>query len=415
MRKKRGMIFIVAMLAMLGMVLIGTAFVSSASQQLKDARRDLDMLHSTALADAGLNYFIWQQRYSDSPITTIYEPFSDIYNLTPNGDPAPQITSDILSFDEAVGHVWLFEYDALGASQISYQVVAKGYCRDRTRTVRAVLQGPVSLADPPRPPWMDYAIFADASMVIDTSSNIHGNLASNGNIILNTSAGGGLVGNVHAATTVKIGKNSTFVAGNLAYGTTVYDKNNQILTDAQAKVYFSGSVAPIPANQPKTMQIDGMNPQLYFQWAQSYGNAAFYNDTTLSNPALLTTPILYVNSENTPNFNLRILANLPGPRTIFINGNLELRGNITLGSAANPIAVIATGNIISNGNPIVNGMIWANGTFGGGTPRVNGTVRCQVLGTFQGNPQIYWQQYSDQFIVPPDFTDLWKQGSWELL
>lgn len=415
MHKKHGLIFVIALLSMLGMVLVGTAFVSSATQQLNDARRDLDMLQATSMADAGLNYFSWRQRYSDSPVLTILESFSDIYALSPDSSPAPQITTSDLSFGETTGSVWLFEYNPTGATLISYQVVSKGYCRERTRTVRAVLQGPVSLADPPRPPWMDYAIFSDASMVIDTSANINGDLASNGNIILSTSGGGGLVGDIRAATTVKIGKSSTFVDGSLIYGTNVYDRKNKVLTDAQASAYFTGSVAPIPADQPRTLAVDGMNPQTYLEWAESYGSAAFYSETSLSDPALVTTPILFVNAENTPNFDLRILVDLPGPLTIFVNGNLELRGNITLGTLEAPVAVIATGNITCNGTPTVNGMIWANGTFGGGTPNVNGSVRCEVLGTFQGNPQLTWYSYSDEIIVPPDFTDLWKQGSWELL
>lgn len=413
--KKHGMIFIVALLSMLGMVIVGTAFVASASQQLQDSRRDLDILQATALADAGLNYFIWNQRYSGDPITTIHDNFTSIYDLLPDSNPAPQISSSTLTFEEATGDVWLFKYMPEGAAMNSYQVISRGFCRGRNRTVRAVLQGPKQQINPPRPPWMDYAIFADSSMVIDTSTNVKGDLASNGNIILNTSGGGSLAGNLHAATTVKIGKNSTFINGTLVYGTNVYNNKNELLTDAQIDALFTGGSSPIPADQNPKIQVDGMNPQTYLDWANSYGSAAFYEQTRLSDPSLVTTPILYVNEDLTPGYQLRIDSDLPGPTTIFVNGDVELRGNVVIGTKDNPVAIIATGNISCSGSPTVNGMIWANGTFGGGTPTVNGTARCQVLGSFQGNVQMNFQHYDEDFITPPDFSDLWKQGSWELL
>ena len=115
-----------------------------------------------------------------------------------------------------------------------------------------------------------------------------------------------------------------------------------------------------------------------------------------------------------PNF-MSHNTDLTGPLTIFVNGNLMLGGNTTLGTTDNPVALIATGNISCNGTPTINGLAWANGTFGGGTPNFNGSVRCQVVGSFQGNPQLTWHEYDDELINPPDFTDMWKEGSWELL
>ncbi|MHB9109234.1 MAG: hypothetical protein ACYDCO_19445 [Armatimonadota bacterium] len=413
--KKRGMIFIVALLAMLGMVVIGTSFVASAGQQLQDSRRDLDMLQATAMADAGLNYFIWQQRYSGSPITTLHENLTSIYDLLPTTSPAPQISSSVLTFGEATADVWLFKYMPEGAAMNSYQVISRGFCRDRNRTVRAVLQGPKTQIDPPRPPWMDYVIFAGSSMVIDTSTNVRGDLASNGNIVLNTSGGGSLTGDIRAATTVKLTKNSTYIDGSLLYGTTVYDNKNNILTDTQIDALFSGGSSPIPAGQDPRIQVDGMNPQTYLDWANAFGSTAFYDQRILADPSIVTTPILYVNEDLTPGYQLRIDTDLPGPTTIFVNGDVELHGSIVLGTVDSPVAIIATGNIICSGTPTVNGMIWANGTFGGGTPNVIGTARCEVLGSFQGNPQMTFQYYDEDFITPPDFSDLWKQGSWELL
>ena len=413
--KKRGMIFVVAMLAMLGMVLIGTAFVASASQQLQDSRRDLDMLQATALADAGLNYFIWKQRYSGDPVTTIHETMPNINTLLPNSNPAPQISDSTLTFGEATGDVWLFKYLPEGAAMNSYQVISRGFCRDRNRTVRAVLQGPKQQVNPPRPPWMDYVIFAGSSMVIDTSTNVRGDLASNGNIILNTSGGGSLAGNIRAATTVKLTKNSTYIDGSLLYGTTVYNSKNEVLTDAQVDALFSGGSSAFPAGVNPKLSVEGMNPQVYKDWANAFGSTAFYDQRTLADPGVVTTPIFYVNEDLTPGYQLRIDTDLPGPTTIFVNGDVELHGSIVLGTVDSPVAIIATGNITCSGTPTVNGMIWANGTFGGGTPNIIGTARCEVLGQFQGNPQMTFQHYDEDFITPPDFSDLWKQGSWELL
>ena len=88
---KPGFVFIVALLSMLAMVVVGTSFIGSANQQMQDARRDLDMLHAIAMADTGLNYLIWRQRYSTNKIMTIYDELTDLHALTPNSTPPPQV------------------------------------------------------------------------------------------------------------------------------------------------------------------------------------------------------------------------------------------------------------------------------------------------------------------------------------
>jgi len=414
--RKHGMIFVAALLAMLGMVLIGTSFVASATQQLRDARREFDYLHATAMADAGLNYFIWKQRYSGDPVTQVYSAFSvnDVWGLSPTGTPAPQVGTNALPFGEDQAAVWLFRYMPVGAELASYQIVSKGYCRGRERIVRAVLQGPKSSTTGPTPPWLDYAIFADSSMIISNSTDVSGNIASNGSVVLDTSGGSQFNGNVRSASWVKMTKSSTSINGSLLYGTVVYDNKNRIISDDTLDDIFTGGGSPIP-DPDKTIPVDGMNQQLYADWAEVYGEDAYYDASSLSDPSLVTTPILYVNADNAPGYSLNIRCDLPGPLTIFVNGNVTLHGSVVIGTATTPVAIIATGNIISNGSPTVYGMIWANGTLDGGTPNIYGSVRCQVLGNFQGNPQLYWQEYPGDIITPPDFSDLWTEGSWELL
>ena len=427
-RRQRGIVFVAAILALGLMVVIGTAFMASAVQQLRDARRDLDSLHALAMADAGLNYFIWRQRFSSNPITNphdVNQITGNIRDLQPAGTPNPQVPLGAVALNnEDRVAVWLFSVSS--GSQVMYQVVSKGYYRDTQQTVRAMLQGPaesnsVTPPPPPTPPaWLDYAIFSESQMIINTSTDVTGDIASNGSIIMNTSGGSTFKGNLRAASTVQLMKNSTSIDGGLAFGTRILDSKGKDISGDASK-YFTGDINRLPDDADKKIHVDPMNPQAYAEWADAVGNAAKYDSTTLSDPARVTTPILYVNGDMTPGFSLRITTDLKGPLTIFVNGDVDLRGSVVLGSKDAPVTIIATGNIQCNGNPSVYGAIWASGSFGGGTPNVYGSVRCDVLGSFQGNPSINYQTYAQDIINPPpppgptDTQNLWALTSWQLL
>jgi len=427
---KPGIVFIIALSSMLAMVLIGTVFVGSASQQLQDARRDIELLQASAMADAGVNYFIWRQRYSGDAITSAYNPVSNIRALAPGSTPTPQIVPASLTLGEGTSAVWLFRYLPEGTTQEAYQVVSKGYYRGRERVVRSVLQGPVTqntnpdpdpIIIPPNPRWMDYAIFSNAPLTISSSTDVTGNIATNSDVTVDISGGGSITGNVYAAGAVNLSKGD--ITGQLTYGSTVYDKHGNVMSAAEIEQQFPGA-AKLPDDQPKRIEVDGMDPLVYKTWADRYGSSAYFSGTNLSNVNQGTSPILYVNAAQAANFELT-LGNLKGPLTVFVEGDIKLSGNIQVGDPDNPVALIATGKIVMNGTPTVYGVVWAHSGVNGGTSNIYGTLRVDQSGYIQGNPQIHWQQYNPGLIVPPppgpdpdpDPNNVapWTMGSWEML
>ncbi|HEY3416918.1 MAG TPA: polymer-forming cytoskeletal protein [Armatimonadota bacterium] len=410
-RQQRGIIFITAVISLAVMFVVGVAFISMASQQMGDSQRDLKALHAIAMADAGINYLVWKQKFSSSPITAIYTAQTNYAAI------APQLHLVLGDLSQDQGDVWLMQLNAPGTSQ-GYEAISRGNYRSYNRIVRSILQGPIAVetgsSEIQPPPQLTYAVFTKSDLTIDTSTNVHGDVGSNGNVLLNTSGGGNLEGNVYAVGGVIFKKNTSYVTGNVRYGTGLYDKNGDNVT-SQSSAYLSGStqrgattlVVPTPVREP------------YLNWANSIGPSAFYNEARLNDASQVTTPILYVNSNGASPFNLDINASLQGPLTIFVNGDVRLNGNTVLGSREHPIVLITTGSVLCNGTPEINGVIWANGTFGNGTPTLNGSVVCNNIAEFQGNVQLNYQTYGGVQIVPPtvtyDNSYLWDVTSWELI
>ncbi|MHB9025136.1 MAG: polymer-forming cytoskeletal protein [Armatimonadota bacterium] len=410
-RQRHGIIFITAVMALAVMFTVGIAFIGMASQQMGDSQRDLKALHAVAMADAGINYLVWKQKFSGSPITEIYNAGTD-YSYSP-----PQLHLQLGELAQDFGDVWLLRLNAPSTSQ-GYEAIARGNYRSYHRVVRAVLQGPIPIEtggdEIPPPPQLSYAVFTKSDLTVETSTNVSGDLGSNGNIVLNTSGGGNLVGNVYAAGGVIFKKNTAFVTGNVRYGTGLYDNRGNDITNSS-----SGIVSGTSQGGATTQVISTPLREPYAAWASSYGSEAYFNDTRLTDPSRVTTPILFVNSEGVSPFNLDIDADLEGPLTIFVNGDVRLNGNTVLGSPEHPVVLITTGSVLCSGTPDINGVIWANGTFGNGTPTVRGSVICNNLATFQGDVQLRYQSYSGVQIIPPtivyDNSYLWDITSWELI
>jgi len=404
-------VFILALVALTVMMLTGVSFMSLASQQLLDARRDYASLHALAMADTGISYYVWKQRYSSTPISNYYASSqlpADVHTLSLTGSPAPQVTPSSLTFSEDKSAVWCFTITPSGATGSCYEVISKGYYRNAQRLVRSVLQGVTTSGSTPA--WLSYGIYSDAQTVVSNSMDITGDIGSNGSVVLNLSGGGSLNGNVRSASSIQFAKNAAYVNGNLQYGTQVLDKKGNDVT-AQATDYCSGSAAQLTGTAK--LPLDTMNPQLYAQWANLYGSSAVFNGTSLALNQV-TTPIMYVNSNQTPGYTLQLSGTPTGPRTIFVNGDINL-GNNTIGSPTAPVAVICTGNISANGNATFYGDMWANGNISfNGHETVDGSIRCNVA-SFQGNPSFTYTNYHLNLISPPNSQNLWTLSSWEIL
>ncbi len=408
-RKEKGVVFVIAIVGLAVMLIIGVTFMSMSIQQLMDARRDYNALRALSMADAGINHFVWQQRFSGQPIDDFKDmtTIGAVYELAPGGDPAPQITPSDFPFDDGQAAVWLFHHQLEGSTGVSFQIIAKGFYREHVRTVRGVLEGPRQSTETAPPTWTRYAVFADSQIRFNTATRINGDLATNGSMILNMANGGYINGSVYTASFLQILKMNQEVGGNLNNAGPTLDKKNNPINPLD---YFTGSSSNVA---PKIV-VDGMNSAAYADWASHYQNATF-SGTTISSASQITTPILYCNPSKTAPYQLEIDADLKGPLTIFVNGDIYLNGNIKLGTATAPISIIGTGSLICKGTPTIYGTVWMAGPANNGTPNVIGSLRCSTVSDGgNGNPSFTWKNYGD-IVTPPDFNDAWRLSSWEIL
>lgn len=115
-RTQKGMVFLVALLAMVVMLIVGVSFLGSAESQLQAAQLQLSDLHAIALADAGANYMIWNQKYptqSNSQIAdgNILPAGTAISTLTPSTNAAAYRGSLSTDFGSQDGFdTWLAAY-----------------------------------------------------------------------------------------------------------------------------------------------------------------------------------------------------------------------------------------------------------------------------------------------------------------
>jgi hypothetical protein len=172
------------------------------------------------------------------------------------------------------------------------------------------------------------------------------------------------------------------------------------------------------ASGATTQAVPAFKRESYRSWADRYGWPAYLSGSKISSPSQVTTPILFCNKNNTPGYVLDIDVNITSAVTIFVDGDVRLNGNVSVGTATNPVVIIATGSIICKGNPTICGVMWANGTFGNGTPTVYGSIICNNVASFQGNVQLNHGSYPNAQVVPPTdplYADNeWAVSSWEL-
>lgn len=431
------MLFIVCIVSLGVMLIIGTTFMGISMQQMHDARKEHNALHAIVMADAGVNYMVWKQKYSGDPIpngdSRILPASTDPRILDRNVTP-PCLVLQLGSTNEDRADIWLMEHDKTvsGTRVRGYEVISRGSFRDTmatqyNRSVRAVLQPP-PIAAPTTIfsfPQLNNVVFTESDLYVGTSSDVHGDgsngLACNGSAYLDTSAGGSINASVTAAGAVIFDKNKTRVNGSVKYGTKILDpKGNDITGDAQ--YYISGT----ESSGGDTMLLPEMKSDDYAAWANSQGSGAFFTGTSIKTSDVVAKDILYVNPDKTPGYTLNIDCSIPKAAVVFVNGDVVINGSIKLGSvdtnlsdgdSSKPFVIVATGTVTCNGSPEIDGIIWASGAFGRGTPTIYGSVICNNLAGFQGNNKLYFHAYNAN-VVPDsalNYQHSWRVASWEEL
>ncbi len=138
-RRRRGIIFSVALCSLLVMLIVGISFMGASVQVLSNARRDMTQLHAVAMADAGIQYLIWRQKYSSQPIAigSIFSDTTNVSTLDYTKTPAAQIQLALGDGGQDHAAIWLCNVTTPGQTP-GYQAISQGYYRDYARSESVV-------------------------------------------------------------------------------------------------------------------------------------------------------------------------------------------------------------------------------------------------------------------------------------
>lgn len=426
--RKRGVIFVIAIVALAVMLTLGISLVGVTTHQLGNAKRLLNDVHAIAMADAGLNLLIWRQKWgktdgSLNPITPKTLPTGyNLHGVTTDKSPsvAPVIeewpmfmpdgapTGDRLS-------VWLFDYSVNGTN--GYQVISQGKYRGYTRMVRAILQGAGSGSTggsnpppvTPPAPIFNQALFSGGNLTLSGNANVTGSVGTNGNF---TASGNMSISqDINAAGSVKISGNNVLVGNTIHYGTTFTGKTGY----TKAK---DGTVFPFPSIDVNAWKTAAIN-----------SGAVINGNLNISGKQNFNKPIVYVKGDVT----FSGQSSIVGKTTLVVEGSVHFSGQLASDpappSTKSNIVIMATNGVQFTGQTTVNATIYAHnvtqtGSFqGSGQATVYGAI---IADTISGSGQftIYYRT-PDTYTQPP--TDpggggggstsayQWNVASWEPL
>lgn len=233
--------FLLALVGMTTMLLIGTAFMSLASQQFNTARRDLATLKTLAMAEGGVNYAYWNQnsapaadKLTDGNIIATLG--NNLRALCPTSTPAPAWHLTPTGADTE-GYVWISKYPA--TSPTGYQIVGLGKYRSTTNAVRVLFTG-VGTSQPPTDPTTEtlmfsHTLFCNSALSFASDCAIGGDTVVNGDLYMGNSGRFVKTGSPLAGGNVNVTGNLTMDGSALIEGTASV-KGNINLQGGSAKI-----------------------------------------------------------------------------------------------------------------------------------------------------------------------------------
>ena len=426
--KRRGFVFFLSVVSLLVMLIMGAGLLGFVTKAYRDSVRAQNNLHAIAMADSGLNYLWWKQRWSAGELHSGITPRSVIdiranaltCNFTGNNFSALLNTTPEISgvFNQERYDAWYaktnFDTDLDG-----YQIISRGTYRGYTRTVRTVItdasrgnEGATNVM----PAVTDYTVFSNDSYTNSGQGRIDGDLGSNNNVTLSGQAE--ITGDLNAAKNLTM--NGQPVVGGVAkYG---------------AGYNLSGSGGTYTAAQTgQYVEMPAVSATDRLAYAQEHGQVitGTYN---LSGTTTLTNPVIYIkkNADGSGG-NLHITGQtvIHGGCTIIAEGGLSFSGQANL--TADYTNTEASVTLISNTSITMTGQTYIYGAYiychnpardtnpnataaelnmsGQATIDYGSITADQVRMSGQAN--INYRKASS--LVSPPTPASWNFGSWELL
>ncbi|HEY3379325.1 MAG TPA: hypothetical protein VGL77_17750, partial [Armatimonadota bacterium] len=342
-RTQIGVVFVTAIVGLTVMLIVGTAFMALSLQRVRDASRALKAVHAIAMADAGVNYMLWNQKYPEESLSKI-----DDTNLLPANTAVGALTTATTTAlrqsspgewpDGDQFASWLLKYtlptSPAGALD-GYQLIAKGTYRGYTRVLRVIVRAPAQIIDPnpplnpPPPPVLDYALFSGTGLTISGSSTVHGDVGCNLDLSISSGA--------------------AHVYGKAMAGGRITTKDWGNISGTRSE------------HQPQVILSDIIQMANLLAYATAHGNDVYQGSLSFNGNQSVQNRVIYVKGDVTINANTQFSDIV----TIVAEGNVTINGNVSsVGPADTSNLFIISPNSVKfkiNGNANINATIIAPG------------------------------------------------------
>jgi len=365
-RSTRGSVFILAMVALVVLLLLGTSLVQTAVQGLgmaSDNRREMEAL---SLAESGVDMAITKLYEDYDGINTTIEggsPYTDAFSLA-QGD----VTYTVVSPYGGIADSCLITSDSTTWTNRHARVrVVASYQRDVSR----VFEG---------------AIFSNSPLVLNGSGAVYPDASGTG-------------GDIYAN-------------GDITFNGTSFEMSEE------GSIYTSGTTNWVPTDVPATHVHQHVAPVampvIDVSYYESIATTVYIGKTTFSNSNMEDlTGVIFVKGD------VKIAGNYTGQAIIVASGKIQITGNVTTSNPeTDTLALISPKAIAVTGNPTVHGLVYSHSVLTDAATTVSGNMT--VLGavvsdvvTTNGAITVTYSDVWKGLPVPGVGKQQWAPVSWE--
>ena len=371
-RRSQGSVFLLAMVALITLMILGTSLVESAMQGLAKASKDIRQQEAANLAESGV----------DMALCKLYENYDGVGDTV---DSTGTYTSSFTLPQGTVSYTITAPYAGIANT---CQVVSDSTSWANKRAQVRVI----------------------ASYRNDVSRVFEGAIFSNSPLTLN---GGGEV-KPDAA-----GKGgSIYTKGNITFHGTSFTMH------PEGSIYTTGTTNWVPPAVPMTSVYQNIAPipmpVIDLQWYRDHATATY---TAAKNSSVKfgtggislsgLSGIIFVNGD------VSISGQYTGTALIVATGNISITGNVTAGDPnADALAFITTKSVKIAGNPTVHGLVYSHAVTQDASVTISGSA--EVLGaivadvvTTNGAITVEYRDVWSGLLLPGEGKTQWAQFSWE--
>jgi len=362
----RGSVFLLAMVALVVLLLLGTSLVQNAMHGLAWASNDRRQAEAFSLAEAGV----------DMAITKLYEDYDGINDTIDAGSPYTD------SFSLAQGTVSYTVIAPYGGIAETCMIVsdATTWADEQARIrVVAAYQADVSRV-------FEGAIFSDSPLVLNGAGGIYPD--ENG-------YGGDIYAN-----------------GDITFNGTTYTM------DPEGSIYTTGAVNWVPPEVPSTHVHQGVAPLtmpiIDIDYYESIATTTYTGKTTFSNSNMEDlTGVIFVKGD------VSISGNYTGQAVIVATGKVHITGNVTAGNPdSDTLVIMSPKSVKISGNVHIDGLVYAHSVVddasatASGNVEINGAIIADVVST-NGSITITYDDVWKGLPLPGIGKTQWAPVSWE--